>query len=88
MINNEQFKDSTLEGEEIKLASSLKITLLAGILVTVGDALATYAAKLAIDEEIEAQVTQQQATGQQDDRLKALEKQIQDLHEKINQLSK
>ncbi|KAB2494561.1 hypothetical protein [Priestia endophytica] len=88
MINNEQFKDSTLEGEEIKLASSLKITLLAGILVTVGDALATYAAKLAIDEEIEAQVTQQQETGQQDDRLKALEKQIQDLHEKINQLSK
>lgn len=88
MINNEQFKDSTLEGEEIKLASSLKITLLAGILVTVGDALATYAAKLAIDEEIEAQVTQQQEIGQQDDRLKALEKQIQDLHEKINQLSK
>ncbi|WP_113715169.1 hypothetical protein [Priestia endophytica] len=88
MINNEQFKDSTLEGEEIKLASSLKITLLAGILVTVGDALATYAAKLAIDEEIEAQVTQQQETGQQDDRLKALEKQIQALHEKINQLSK
>ncbi|MCY8232304.1 hypothetical protein [Priestia endophytica] len=88
MINNEQFKDSTLEGEEIKLASSLKIALLAGILVTVGDALATYAAKLAIDEEIEAQVTQQQETGQQDDRLKALEKQIQDLHEKINQLSK
>ncbi|KYG35638.1 hypothetical protein [Priestia endophytica] len=88
MINNEQFKNSTLEGEEIKLASSLKITLLAGILVTVGDALATYAAKLAIDEEIEAQVTQQQETGQQDDRLKALEKQIQDLHEKINQLSK
>ncbi|RAS80489.1 hypothetical protein A4U60_14525 [Priestia endophytica] len=87
-MNNEQFKDSTLEGEEIKLASSLKITLLAGILVTVGDALATYAAKLAIDEEIEAQVTQQQETGQQDDRLKALEKQIQDLHEKINQLSK
>ncbi|MGZ9868286.1 hypothetical protein ACU3L3_07675 [Priestia endophytica] len=88
MINNEQFKNSTLEGEEIKLASSLKITLLAGILVTVGDILATYAAKLAIDEEIEAQVTQQQETGQQDDRLKALEKQIQDLHEKINQLSK
>ncbi|RAS76898.1 hypothetical protein A4R27_20315 [Priestia endophytica] len=87
-MNNEQFKDSTLEGEEIKLASSLKITLLAGILVTVGDALATYAAKLAIDEEIEAQVTQQQETGQQDDRLKALEKQIQALHEKINQLSK
>lgn len=88
MINNEQFTDSTLEAEEIKLASSLKLALLAGLFATVGDALATYAAKLAIEEEIEVQVTQQQEIEEEDARITRLEKQIQDLHEKISQLSK
>jgi cell division protein FtsB len=88
MINNNQFKDSKLETKEIKLASSLKIALLAGLFSTVGDALATYAAKLAIEEEIEVQITQQQEIDEEDARIKRLEKQIQALHEKINQLSK
>lgn len=88
MINNNQSTGSTLETEEIKLASSLKIALLAGLFSTVGDALATYAAKLAIEEEIEVQVKQQQEIDEEDVRIRRLEKQIQDLHEKINQLSK
>ncbi len=44
--------------EEDNLAMSLKLALLGGILTTLGDAIATFAAKIAIEESLQENLTQ------------------------------
>ncbi|MED1561746.1 hypothetical protein AJ85_00940 [Alkalihalobacillus alcalophilus ATCC 27647 = CGMCC 1.3604] len=61
--------------QEINLAMSLKLALLSGVLVTIGDAIATYAAKIAIDEAIQDNITQREETQEQEQRMQSLEKQ-------------
>ncbi|WP_413375827.1 hypothetical protein [Alkalihalobacillus sp. 1P02AB] len=74
--------------QEINLAMSLKLALLSGVLVTIGDAIGTYAAKIAIDEAIQDNITQSEETQEQEQRIQSLEKQIELLSKKIDNLTK
>lgn len=74
------------EQEETQLAISLKLYLLSGILGTVADIIATYAAKFAIDEVMEEQAFEQQENAEQETRLKELERQVEALQRKLEEL--
>ncbi|PGC92427.1 hypothetical protein [Bacillus toyonensis] len=74
--------------EEIKLADSLKFALLGGLFDILGDALGTYAAKLAIDEALKEQVEQQKTNKKQEEQIKLLQEQIKNLQNQIEKLTK
>lgn len=76
------------EAEEVKLADSLKLALLAGLFSLVGDVLGIYAAKLAIDETIQEQISQQKTNKEQEEQMQLLQKQIKELQKQIEILNK
>lgn len=73
---NTKFNSPSATGEELEITKSLKLGLIAGLLTTVGDAIATYAAGVAIEESIEAGLEQNLKLKQQDERLSRIEKNI------------
>ncbi|GAF21654.1 hypothetical protein [Shouchella hunanensis] len=74
--------------EEDNLAMSLKLALLGGILTTLGDAIATFAAKIAIEESLQENLTQTSKNNEQENRIKSMENQIQVLQKKLDDLPK
>lgn len=82
---DEQFKPNV---EDINIAYSLKLALLGGVLSTIGDAIAAYAAKVAIDESIQEQFSQSKENNEQGERIKSMEKQIELLQRRLDELAK
>ncbi|WP_368652252.1 hypothetical protein AB4Y30_10855 [Ornithinibacillus sp. 4-3] len=85
---NKQDEQSKLNVEDINIAYSLKLALLGGILSTIGDAIAAYSAKIAIDETIQEQLSQSNENNNQEERLKSMEKQIELLQRRLDELVK
>ncbi|KYG27716.1 hypothetical protein [Alkalihalobacillus trypoxylicola] len=73
---------------DLNLDMSLKLAVVGGIITTIGDAIATYAASLAVNEAIESTITDRRESQEQEARLKQLENQINLLNQKIEQLTK
>ncbi|MEK4499782.1 hypothetical protein [Bacillus sp. FSL R12-0069] len=73
--------------QETQLANSLKIALISGIINVLGDTLATYSAKLAIDEALKDQISQHKENKKQEDQIKSLQEQISNLQNQINKLT-
>lgn len=74
--------------QEDNIAMSLKLALLGGILTTIGDAIATFAAKVAIEETLQENVTQTEKSNDQEDRMKLLENQVELLQKRLDDLPK
>ncbi|ERN53780.1 hypothetical protein M3689_15130 [Alkalihalophilus marmarensis] len=66
---------------------SLRLGLIAGIITTIGDALAVYSARIAIDEEISSNFDNIKSQQEQDDRFTNLENQIEQLQKQLSSLT-
>ena len=66
---------------------SLRLGLIAGIITTIGDALAVYSARIAIDEEISSNFDNIKSQQEQDDRFTNLENQIEQLQQQLAKMS-
>ncbi|MFD2628685.1 hypothetical protein [Oceanobacillus kapialis] len=69
--------------QEIQLATSLKVAWVAGLFSTIGDALGSYAAALAIEEAVEDGAAQLEKERQLERRLINLEKQLDTIQEML-----
>ncbi|MCT1575713.1 hypothetical protein M3E13_19480 [Oceanobacillus kimchii] len=70
--------------EDIQIAYSLKIALIGGLITTLGDAISTYAASIAIEESIQDNISQSQDKKQLEDRFKKIEKQLEVIQKEMN----
>lgn len=70
--------------QDIQIAYSLKLALIGGLLTTLGDAVGTYAASIAIQESIEDSISQNQDKKQLEDRFKKIEKQLEIIQNELN----
>ncbi|MCT1578225.1 hypothetical protein M3E13_00615 [Oceanobacillus kimchii] len=82
-MTNNNFNSSGVTEEDIAIARSLKLGLIAGLLTTVGDAIATYAAGVAIEESIQANIVQNTKTKQQDERLNRIERNLELIQQQL-----
>jgi hypothetical protein len=66
---------------------SLRLGLIAGIITTIGDALAVYAARISIDEEIASNFDTIKSQEEQDSRFSKLENQMAQLQKQLELLN-
>ncbi|WP_339182689.1 hypothetical protein [Oceanobacillus sp. FSL W7-1293] len=62
--------------QDIQVSYSLKLALIGGLLATLGDAISTYAASLAIDEFLQESEEQNEKDQQLEGRLAAIERKL------------
>ncbi|MEF3329158.1 MULTISPECIES: hypothetical protein [Oceanobacillus] len=62
--------------QDIQVSYSLKLALIGGLLATLGDAISTYAASLAIDEFLQESEEQNEKDQQLEERLAAIERKL------------
>ncbi|MED1603353.1 hypothetical protein [Alkalihalophilus marmarensis] len=66
---------------------SLRLGLIAGIITTIGDALAVYSARIAIDEEVSSNFDNLKSQQEQDERFAKLESQMEQLQQQLAKMS-
>jgi len=69
--------------QDIQVSYSLKLALIGGLLATLGDAISTYAASLAIDEFLQDTEEQNGKDRQLEERLAAIERKLDAFHNKM-----
>ncbi|KMK75614.1 hypothetical protein [Alkalihalobacillus pseudalcaliphilus] len=74
---------SDFNQEDLNIALSLKLAVLGGLITTIGDAIAVYAANLAINEAVQDNVRENEDQQKLEQRLQTLEQKIELLLEKI-----
>ena len=67
---------SNYSDQDIQVSYSLKLALIGGLLATLGDAISTYAASLAIDEFLQESEEQNEKDQQLEERLAAIERKL------------
>ncbi|WP_152655979.1 hypothetical protein [Oceanobacillus sp. CFH 90083] len=68
--------DSIQPEQEVPISYSLKLAFIGGLITTLGDAISTYAASLAIDEFLQGTEEQNDKDRKLDERLEAIEKKL------------
>ncbi|MDV2884784.1 hypothetical protein RYX45_06315 [Alkalihalophilus pseudofirmus] len=84
--NNQQPGPSP-QDNPYNVSLSLRLGLIAGIITTIGDALAAYSARLAIDEEISSNFDNLKSQQEQDERFAKLESQMEQLQQQLAKMS-
>lgn len=82
---NERNNNNTLNSEEIQIAYSLKLAVVGGLLATLGDAITTYAASLAIDEYVQESRDTNEKDQQLEERLATIERKLDSFQNKMKQ---